>query len=131
MSCLDYCLEELESQLFPEQEWVSMAWCDPEAEDPCHCEYDALPGSMHYCLPGEWFCPDDDTVSYCTYSEIFHRLSCREFCLAFYSLNHVPTGCDETNPVNACGCTDPDGDGDEVDPEGLRERPEGGWEYWY
>jgi hypothetical protein len=125
VSCLDYCREELENQIIREHEMVSLAWCDPEAEDPCQCMYDALPGSMHYCLPGEWFCSDDDTVLYCTYSENFHGLSCREFCIAFYSLNHEPTGCDETNPINACGCTDPDGDGDEVDPEGLIERPEG------
>ena len=84
--------------------WISLAWCDQEADQPCQCMYDSVPGVMHECCPEDMFCAGPDKLTFCTDGEMFSGLKCRDYCLAFFGPEYTPCICSEADLDNICGC---------------------------
>ncbi len=103
IDCTDWCLDREEYRARG-SEWVSLAWCDPKADEPCQCEYDYPPGVRHDCVPKTAACDGIDGIRYCSAAETWHDLNCQEVCLAFYGPKFTPCLCREDDPENICGC---------------------------
>lgn len=77
--------------------------CDAEnLDDPCVCEYDTISGDPMDCEPGDFYCLDDTTLSFCTPDNHWHSVSCDAHCTG-KGYEHS-NGCDSENTDNPCLC---------------------------
>jgi len=95
-SCEEICDEE-----FADSSAYSLG-CDAQAEDPCQCQYDMVPGVMVECTPGEVQCREDNQYVECTEDYyLSDPRSCDELCAESDMMSY---GCNEAVVENPCQC---------------------------
>ncbi|MBN2724995.1 MAG: hypothetical protein JXR95_13075 [Deltaproteobacteria bacterium] len=101
VDCWDYCDDGSAPLLSAE--------CNPDAENPCYCEYDILDGMVETCDPGDFMCTGDDSIKYCvTETEDFGYYDyrqCNDYCASVYGIGYISyQGCTDENTENPCNC---------------------------
>lgn len=104
IDCNDYCVANHGAG------WVSYG-CDADSSnDPCQCVYDILDGGIGACEPGDLYCSDDQSVTYCDAAEGVVwgtpvTVTCDEYCHLTLGPDYSSwLGCDANQTDDICQC---------------------------